>query len=66
MCSGYLSSDRKLKIHHTLKASSSEMSRFLLLMCFDADRVQHILFSSMKSKLGWICHSNIKNDSNLI
>lgn len=34
MTSGYLSSDRKLKMHHTLKASLSEMSKCFVCIFF--------------------------------
>lgn len=43
MNNGYLSSDRKLKMHQILKASSSVISRWLLSRFFLAQRVQHIL-----------------------
>lgn len=53
MTSGYLSSDRKLKMHHILNASSSEIRRWFLLRFFLAHRVQHILLKSIRSKLSW-------------
>ena len=50
MTSGYFSSDRKLKMHQTLKASSWVMSRCLVQMFFLKHRVQHILLNSSTSK----------------
>lgn len=51
MTSGYLSSDRKLKMHQILKASSLEMRIWLWSKFFLEHNVQHILLKSWRSKL---------------
>lgn len=51
MTSGYLSSDRKLKMHQILKASSLEMNSWLWSRFFLEHNVQHILLKSWRSKL---------------
>lgn len=53
MIKGYLSSDKKLKITHTLNASSSLISKGLFERFFLAHRVQHILLNSTLSKFPW-------------
>lgn len=55
MISGYLSSDRKLKMHQILKASSLEMNSWLWSRFFLEHNVQHILLKSWRSKLSITC-----------
>lgn len=50
---GYLSSDKKLKMTHTLNASSSVIRSGLFVRFFLTQRVQHILLNSILSKLSW-------------
>lgn len=53
MTSGYLSSDRKLNMHHILKASSLEMKSCFWPRFFLKHNVQHILLKSWRSKLSF-------------
>lgn len=65
MIKGYLSSDKKLKITHTLNASSSLISKGLLERFFLAQRVQHILLNSTLSKFPWTWNEEIDKKINM-
>lgn len=57
MMSGYRSSDRKLKMHQILKASSLLMVSLLWSRFLRLHSVQHILLNSCWSKLPVTCSS---------
>lgn len=59
MISGYLSSDRKLKMHQILNASSLEMRIWLWSKFFLEHNVQHILWKSWRSKLSVACNTEV-------
>lgn len=55
MIRGYLSSDRKLKMHQILKASSLQIFSSFCSRFFLYDNVQHILLKSWRLKLSFTC-----------
>lgn len=59
MTSGYVSSDRKLKMHQILKVSSSEMRSRLRHRFLLQHRVQQILLNSIMSNSSRTCQSKL-------